>query len=79
VVIAKLRDLRDKKVKAKSAKKKPNPSNLKLELKPTTQAALRKRGVIYMGDLRLVNDDILDQVVEELIANGTPPLQVKPT
>ena len=69
VVIQKIREMRDRQIEAKAKKKKGGfGTNLKLELKPTTQAALRKRGITYAADLRLASDEILDQVVSARIA-----------
>jgi len=75
VVLSKLKAMRDAQVDA-AAPKKSGVANLKLQLKPTTQAALNRRGVSTFGDLRLATDEVLDQVIDELLFNKTPPLQI---
>jgi hypothetical protein len=52
-VIEKLRAMRDFQQEAATDKKKQGPTALKLAMKPATQAALRKRGVVSDGFLVL--------------------------
>mmetsp|Transcript_55750 Transcript_55750/g.110483 ORF Transcript_55750/g.110483 Transcript_55750/m.110483 type:complete len:228 (-) Transcript_55750:189-872(-) len=76
VVIEKLRAMRDHLEEQAETKKKAGPTALKLTMKPTTQAALRKRGVVWAHDLRLASEEVLDGIVNELVADETPPMPI---
>mmetsp|Transcript_11505 Transcript_11505/g.27066 ORF Transcript_11505/g.27066 Transcript_11505/m.27066 type:complete len:449 (+) Transcript_11505:60-1406(+) len=76
VVINKLRDTRDRMVALSKGSNRSKGAPLGHYLKPTTQAALRKRGFLYTSDLRLATDEVLDSVIRELIIAKTPPMPV---
>ena len=66
-----MKETRDRIIENRAPKK---GTNMKLSFKPTTAAALRKRGINDANDCRLVTDKVLDGVIEELMMNNTPPM-----
>lgn len=60
----------------RSNRGKRGVNSLKLEMKVTTLTALKKRGIVYVGDLRHATDELLDQVLDELFTLETPPMPV---
>mmetsp|Transcript_32871 Transcript_32871/g.65483 ORF Transcript_32871/g.65483 Transcript_32871/m.65483 type:complete len:394 (+) Transcript_32871:1-1182(+) len=86
VVIAKLKEMRNR-LASKHVRRKAEKSStgsgfggggdsLALTLKATTVAALRRQALTSVSDLRHATDEILESVLDELIAQETSPMPV---